>query len=237
MIPLANHRTGTSRESSAARGPPRLPDRFNRSQEGVVGRVTANIKVKGVPLRRAFVEHTDPSGLASFGWTLTDANGSFTFDAGLGFNAVDIKIHAQNSVLQVLNAPMMSAPIDIHVSVGNGRRLEIENSGHDDVLDHFRLLAKAQDVYDTVWRQFRPYNRSDRGDFPLGRHGAGTKAVYDDDRKIRLNYPALLQAAFPTILTFVEPASATNGLPLMHIQSRTNEKRVFAEDAEAAHTD
>jgi hypothetical protein len=111
-----------------------------------MGLVTANIKVKGVPLRRAFVEHTDPSGLTSLGWAMTDGNGSFTFDAGFGFDAVDIKIHCQNSVIRVLNAPLLSVPIDIHVSVANGKTLKIENSGHQDVLDHFRLLAKCQDV-------------------------------------------------------------------------------------------
>jgi hypothetical protein len=74
-----------------------------------MGLVTANIHVKGVPLRRAFVEHTDPTGLTSLGWAITDSNGSFTFDAGLFSNSVDIKIHCQNSVVQVLNAPVLSA--------------------------------------------------------------------------------------------------------------------------------
>ena len=172
-----------------------------------MARVTANIKVKGVPLRRAFIEHTDPTGLLSFGWTMTDGNGSFTFDAGFGFNAVDIKIHGQSSVIQVLNAPLLSVPIDIHVSVANGKTLKIENSGHNDVLDHFRILAKCQDTYDTVWRQFRPYDRSSRGAFPLGRPAGDVKQVYDDPQKIQLAYPALLQSALPRILTFVEPAS------------------------------
>ncbi len=78
-----------------------------------MGLVTANIHVKGVPLRRAFAEHTDPTGLTSLGWAITDSNGSFTFDAGLFSNSVDIKIHCQNSVVQVLNAPVLSAPITI----------------------------------------------------------------------------------------------------------------------------
>src|SRR5262249_21566430 len=165
---------------------------------------------------------------------MTDGNGSFTFDAGFGFNAVDIKIHCQNSVIQVLNAPLLSVPIDIHVSVANGKTLKIENSGHDDVLDHFRILVKCQDVYDTVWRQFRPYNRSNRGAFPLGKVGSDVKKIYDDDtRRLRLGYPALLQSAIPSILTFVEPASGSHGLPLMHIQSREQELRIFEEDAAA----
>src|SRR5262249_45342813 len=100
-----------------------------------MGLVTANIRVKGEPLRRAFVEHTDASGVVSLGWALTDSNGSFTFDAGLLFNSVDIKIHCQNSIVQVLNAPLLSAPIDIHVSVANGGTVNIENTGHSDVLD------------------------------------------------------------------------------------------------------
>src|SRR5437762_13648504 len=109
-----------------------------------MGLVTANIRVNGVPLRRAFVEHTDPTGLTSLGWTITDGNGSFTFDAGLFFNSVDIKIHCQNSVVQVLNAPLLSAPIDIHLSVNNGGTINIESTGHNDVVDHFRILTKCQ---------------------------------------------------------------------------------------------
>jgi hypothetical protein len=128
-------------------------------------------------------------------------------DAGFGFTAVDIKIHCQSSVIQVLNAPLLSAPIDTHVSLANGKTLKIERSGHNDVLDHFRILAKCQDAPDTVWRQFRPYNRSSRRSFPLGRPAGSVKHVYNDPHKIRLAYPALLQSAVPSILTFVEPAS------------------------------
>jgi hypothetical protein len=200
--------------------------------------VTANIHVMGVPLRRTFIEHTDPTGLSSLGWTMTDNNGSFTFDAGPFSSSVDIKIHCQNSVVQVLNAPMLSVPIDIHVSVGNGHTLNVENTGHNDVLDHFRILAKCQDVYDTVWRQFRPYDHSDRGDFPLGRPSGDVKHVYDTARHVQLNYPALLQSAIPAILTFVEPdASGNAGFPLMHIQSRSIEFRVFEEDATTHNVD
>ena len=196
--------------------------------------VTANIRVMGVPLRRAFVEHTDTTGLVSYGWVMTDENGSFTFDAGFLFSAVDIKIHCQNSVVQVLNAPVLSQPIDIHVSVQNGGTISIENTGHQDVLDHFRLLAKCQDVYDTVWRQFRPYNHSDRGAFPLGRPSGDVKHVFDHMHRVQLNYPALLQSAFTSILTFVEPAGVNNqSLPIMHIQNRAQETRVFDEDAAA----
>src|SRR5438552_16686906 len=105
-----------------------------------MGLVTSNIHVKGVPRRRAFVEHTDPTGLTSLGWAITDSNGSFTFDAGLFSNSRDIKSHCQNSVVQVLNAPVLRAPTDIHVSVANGRTLKGENTGHNDVLHHFRIL-------------------------------------------------------------------------------------------------
>src|SRR4051794_29463805 len=98
-----------------------------------MGLVTANIRVNGVPLRRTFIEHTDPTGVTSLGWTLTDRDGSFTFDAGFLFNSVDIKVHCQNSVVQVLNAPLLGAPIDIHAKVANGGTLNIEHSGHDDV--------------------------------------------------------------------------------------------------------
>ena len=64
--------------------------------------VTAAVRAGGVPLRRVFVEHRGAFGV-SLGWTLTDENGSFTFDAGLGFNRVDVRVHGRNSVIRVVD--------------------------------------------------------------------------------------------------------------------------------------
>ena len=60
--------------------------------------VTAAISVNGVPLRRVFVEHVGAFDV-SLGWSLTDSNGSFTFDAGALWSAVDVYVHARSSCL------------------------------------------------------------------------------------------------------------------------------------------
>jgi len=101
---------------------------------------TAHITVQGKPLKRAFVEHL------AFGMsqrvTLTDSSGSFTFDAGFGFNRVDVQIHCCNSVIRVF--------------VGNSETMRLNSAKEKE--DHFDVLDECLDVYDTVWRQFRPFS-------------------------------------------------------------------------------
>jgi hypothetical protein len=183
--------------------------------------VTANVRVSGRPVRKAFVEHTGPFGVGSLGWALTDNNGSFTFDAGALANRVDVKVYCQNSVVRVLDGGLVvPIPVSQSFNVGNGDSVTVTGQA-----DHYRILNRCLDVYETVWKQFRPYNRSNRGDFPLGRR-ASLRETFSDSRRIELSFPD----QFPSALAFVEPSGLNNsGYPLAHIKSRSSDGRLFGE--------
>jgi hypothetical protein len=183
--------------------------------------VTANVRVAGNPIRKAFVEHTGPFGVGSLGWTLTDNQGSFTFDAGALANKVDVKVYCQNSVVRVLDGGLpVPVPVYQSFAVGNGDSIRITSQR-----DHYRILNTCLDVYETVWKQFRPYNRSSRGDFPLGRK-TSLRETFSDSHRIELSYPD----QFPSPLAFVEPSGLNNsGYPLAHIKIRSSDGRLFGE--------
>lgn len=186
--------------------------------------VTAHISENGRPLKRVFVEHTSPIG--TLGWALTDQNGSFTFDAGPFADHVDIKIHCQNSVVRVMDGSTILLPIAINKNVGNGDSVNLDTTSEKK--NHFRILNMVLDVYDTVWRQFKPFNRSNRGDFPLGRH-TSVRDTFSDNKRIELSFPD----NFPSQLAFVEPSGLNNaGFPLMHIKSQSSDNRLFGTSTE-----
>jgi hypothetical protein len=166
----------------------------------------------GTALRRTFVEHLGPFDV-SLGWTLTDANGSFTLDAGLGFNRVDIRVHCRNAVMRVVDdsdAVPGTSQVSVKMNLGNGEVGQVGSFGR-----HFRILTQCQDVYDTVWRQFRPFNRPDRGAFPLGRRSS-VKATFDNSRTCEAVFPDRTPLAQ---LTFVEPVGLlNNSQPIVHIK-------------------
>lgn len=175
--------------------------------------VTASlIDADGEPLRRVFVEHI---GLfdVSLGWKLTDGNGSVTADAGQGFDRVDLRVHCRNAVLRVVDDSDLvpgTSHVSVKVSVGHGETVPIGSFG-----DHFRILVQAQEVYDTVWRQFRPYNRSGRGSFPLGR-----RFSVKDTFALSPTCEAAFPDRFPIAeLSFVEPVGVFNSqMPIAHLK-------------------
>lgn len=168
--------------------------------------------IDGVPLRRTFIEHI---GLfdVTLGWTMTDGNGSFTLDAGIGFSRVDVRVHCRNSLMRVVDDSDSipgTAHIGVKMNLGNGEVGQAGSFGN-----HFRILAQCQDVYDTVWRQFRPFNRNQRGPFPLGRR-ASVKATFDQSPTCEAVFPDKTPIA---PLTFVEPVGVFNNFqPIVHIK-------------------
>lgn len=174
--------------------------------------VTAAITVGGVPLRRVFVEHRGVLGV-SLGWSLTDGNGSFTFDAGLGFSRVDVRVHGRNSVIRVVDdsdAIPGTSHVFVDINVADGDVVDIGSFP-----SHFGILAQAQDIYDTVWRQFRPYNRAARGAFPLGRKPS-VRDTFAESPTCEVAFPDQFPIA---VLTFVEAVGVFNSLmPIVHLK-------------------
>ncbi len=182
--------------------------------------ITASVSINGQPLKRVYVEHTGPFGIGSLGFNLTDNNGSFSFDAGLLSNQIDVKIHCQNSVIRIVNGGLFNSGISFQTAVTNGARVNITTNP-----DHFRILNTCLDIYDTVWRQFGIYNQASRAGFPLGKR-ASLRETFSSNKRIELTYPD----NFPSELAFVEPSGLTNdGFPLAHIKHRTIDGRLFGE--------
>ncbi len=70
-------------------------------------------------------------------------------------------------------------------------------------------------MYDTVWRQFRPYNRSGRRSFPLGRKPS-VKDTFASSPTCEAAFPDKFPIA---ILSFVEPVGIFNGqMPIAHVK-------------------
>ena len=185
--------------------------------------VTASITVNGTPLRRVFVEHVGAFDV-TLGWGLTDQNGSFTFDAGVAWSAVDVYVHCRNSLIRVVDDSDLipgTSHIKFKIHANNGDVISMQS-----YRDHFAILARAQDVYDTVWRQFRPYNRTSRGEFALGRRPTFSD-TFANSPTCELSYPDRFPLAS---LAFVEPVGAFNNLyPIAHIKHRTTDGRLFGE--------
>jgi hypothetical protein len=105
---------------------------------------------------------------------------------------------------------------------GTAHIFEDFNVATGDVVDvgsfvsHFAILAQAQDVYDTVWRQFRPYNRDSRGPFPLGRKPS-VKDTFAQSPTCEAAFPDQFPIA---TLTFVEPVGVfNNSMPIVHVKT------------------
>jgi hypothetical protein len=81
--------------------------------------------------------------------------------------------------------------------------------------DHFRILNRALQVYDTVHRQFEPFSSMTKPDFPLGRK-ATLGVTMEHPARIEISYPDQM----PQPLAFVEPASLSTGYPLIHFKDK-----------------
>jgi hypothetical protein len=166
----------------------------------------------GLPLRRTFVEHVGPFGV-SLGWRLTDENGSVTLDAGFGFSRVDVRVHCRNSVIRVVDdsdAVPGTSRVAAPMNLGNGEVAQVGAFGN-----HFRILTQSLDVYDTVWRQFRPFNNDGRRAFPLRRR-PGVQATFEQSSTCEAVFPDQTPVA---PLTYVEPVGLlNNSQPIVHIK-------------------
>lgn len=181
--------------------------------------VTAAVEVDWEPVRRAYVEHVGPVVIGDPKLVLTDGNGSFTFDAGL-IDWVDVKIHCHNPAVRVLDGAKFNIGVSFNATVSNGSTINITDQG-----DHYRILNSCLDIYDKVWRQFKPYSNDGRRGFPLGRRPT-LRETFESKSRIELSYPD----NFPSPLAFVEPSAHDNdGYPLVHIKHRSSDGRLFGD--------
>lgn len=187
--------------------------------------VTFTVTLRGAPLRRTYVSHYDFFRVPQTLFFRTDEAGQVTVaNAGLanvttdptGPNgAITVTVHAQNSVVRVLDGNL-PVPIEVtqNFTVSNGGTININTNAEQQ--DHFRIMDACLRVYDTVFRQFSPFNRVQRQAFPFGQ-AQTVAATRDRLPRIEVVYPD----SSPSVLAFVEPASLSTGFPLIHIKHKS----------------
>jgi len=187
--------------------------------------VAFTVMLRGDPLRRTYVSHFDFLRVPQTLFFRTNEAGQVTVaNAGLANVTTDptgpngtitVTVHAQNSVVRVLDG---NFPIPVEVSqnftVTNGGTININTNAEQQ--DHFRIMETCLRVYDTVFRQFSPFNRAERQAFPFGQ-GTTVAATRNRLPRIEVVYPD----NSPSTLAFVEPVSLGTGFPLIHIKHKT----------------
>jgi hypothetical protein len=124
-------------------------------------------------------------------------------------------------VVRVLDG---NSPIPVEVTqnftVADGGTININTNAERQ--DHFRIMDSCLVAYDAVFRQFSPFNRQGRREFPFGQRPtvAETRNMVP---RIEVVYPD----NSPSPLAFVEPVSLGTGFPLIHIKHKSNDLRLF----------
>ncbi|MGV0029403.1 hypothetical protein [Phormidesmis priestleyi] len=184
--------------------------------------VTFTVTLRGSPLRRTYVSHFDFFRVPQTLFFRTNETGQVTV-ANAGFanvtsdpdgpsGEITVTVHAQNSVVRVLDG---NFPVPVEVTqnflVKNGGAININTNAEQQ--DHFRIMDICLDAYDTVFRQFSPFNRPRRKAFPFGQ-AATVASTRDSLPRIEVVYP---DNSLST-LAFTEPVSIGTGFPLIHIK-------------------
>jgi hypothetical protein len=178
-----------------------------------------NMKGRRRPLRRVFIEHLVlgvPSGLY-----VTDDRGRLVDnnrDEGLDSftDYADLRVLCHNSVVRAPNGP-----IDHWVDFPGVRDLETHViGGPAEQRNRFRVINRAAEAYDRVFRQFEPF--ATRGEFPLGQPTSLSEGR-DRARRLELMFPD----AGPQPLAFVEPKGLTTGFPVVHMKAHGADQRLF----------
>lgn len=190
-------------------------------------RINVTIQVNGRPLRRAYVEQATSWGFATTAWHLTDNRGRVRDQNGdLGIDsltaATDLRIHAANSVVRVLDGKAFNIAVHQDKSgVSDGTTINL-NTGAEQA-DWFEIANRCLLAYELVYRQFEPFRNAADPDFPLGKQRS-LRDTYDQARRIEVSYPS--QMPFATA-AFAEPHSGSTGFPLIHIQEEVTDQRLF----------
>lgn len=188
------------------------------------------VTLDGAPLRYTFVSHQPDFRDTMV--ALTDDDGVARFpdiDAGA---TIDVVVHAQNLAVRMLDGTATSS-VEKSLRFRNkkaGARLNV--SRRDASFDHYDIMARCYDTYETVFRPIAPFTGSARRAFPFG--GAG-----DEPHELRRNpqvdcrFP---ETVAPGKLPWVQPQSVTGGRPLMHLKAPTVDSRLFGTKTKPATT-
>ena len=197
-------------------------------------KIKATIQARGVPLRGAYVEHI-VWGIGT-GMYRTDVEGRIrnkNFEEGIDSNTpnADIRIICQNPILRVLNGDDANIGVFQDKAILDGATVNLNTTAEQD--DYFAILNRAQVTYEIVFQPLSFFGNLAEPEFPLGLK-ASLRDTRDQAKRIDLIYPDHFVAdlVVDNLLSFVEPKRLGDDFPLMHIKSRTRDRRLFGEDGQ-----
>ncbi len=193
--------------------------------------VTFTVKLGRNPLRHTYVSHYDFFRVPQTLFTVTNAGrANLTADPNGPSGNITVRVHAQNSVVRVLDnglpVPFEVAP---EFSVVHNGLININPNRQQ--AKYFDIMQKCFDAYDIVFRHFPPFNATNRGLFPFGKASTlvGTRNKLP---RIEVAYPD----NSPVQLPYVEPVFLSTGYPLIHLKKYTISSKLIAHElAHALH--
>jgi hypothetical protein len=188
-------------------------------------KIKVTIQARGVPLRRAYVEHI-VAGIGTVMY-MTDLDGKIRdkdFNEGIDSNTrnADIRIICQNPILRVLNGDAANIGVFQNRAVVDGDTVNLDTNAEQD--DYFTILNRAQVTYEIVFQPLSFFGDLVRADFPLGLK-TSLRDTRDQAKRIDLIYPDHSVA----VLAWVEPKRLGDNFPLMHIKSQAEDARLFGD--------
>jgi hypothetical protein len=195
--------------------------------------ITGTVTLDSTPLTRTFIGLGVPFGSLGFfirvaDIAITDGNGKFSFITSLisaPVGKLNIFIYCHNSVIKIIQKiNEIRTPVSVKESFKNGGTIDITKANFPETYDYFRMLERSRDVYDTCWKQFKPYYNMDRGDFPLGRL-TSERETFANSNFIELVYPDDSLAG----LSWTEPSGISTSYPSLHIKDKTTDGRLFGD--------
>lgn len=202
--------------------------------------VSFTVTLRGKPLRRCYVSHYDPTRVPSTLYFMTNENGQVTvMNAGLANFTLDptgpsgkipVTVYAYNAVVQVFDGDVNGVPFArVFNNVSNNSSINIDTTAEG--VDYFDIMDRCLVAYDTVFRQFSPYNSPTRRAYPFGKWiNAGESFIKQP--RIGVLYPDRNTAIK---LAFVEPAPVSlSAFPLIHLKHKSEDARLFGSSAAAA---
>ncbi|MEM7095706.1 MAG: hypothetical protein AAF567_22080 [Actinomycetota bacterium] len=174
------------------------------------------------PLRYTFVSHRPDHGDPMI--VMTDASGVAAFPKVNNRAKIDVVVHAHNLAVRMLDGgdPGVREIALRFRNKGDGATANISPKNKEQ-FPHYQIMDRCYEVYDTVFASIAPFSGSSRGIYP---HGGKDKAAawHRRNAKVDCRYP---ESLMPGKLPWVQPQSITTGVPLMHLKSPAQDKKLF----------
>lgn len=184
--------------------------------------IRVQVQLAGAPLRHTFVSYTPAFENPQI--ELTNQDGFVTFKGMKASSRIDVVVHVQNLAVRVLKGDTAGVT-ELSLRFRNRTNGAVCNITAADTtrFDHFKVMDRCYDVYQTVFLPVPPFNGASRRRFPFG--GASREPH-------ELKRSPQIDCRFPEEdvtgkLPWVQPQSLFTGVPLIHLKSQAVDARLF----------